>query len=47
MKAEDTDRKDGGWQLSTVNGQGKMNFSQGKVSVREFYFRLRVGTLIY
>ena len=25
------------------NGQGKMNFGQGKVS--EFHFRLRVGTL--
>ena len=34
----------GGVRESAVYGQGKMNFCQGKV--REFHFRLRVGTLM-
>ena len=33
----------GGGRKARYNCQGKMNFAQGKV--REFYFRLRMGTL--
>ena len=45
-RAYQTPVRGGGGREPVINGQGKMNFGQGKVSeVREFHFRLVVGTL--